>query len=131
MAYWTIRAYGNASGRDVFCREYRSQLTDTRAEFRAKVNLLKSQPTIEGWSRINGFDRLSKQYRELGKLRFKADNAQHRPLGFFGPHKRTFTLLVWATERDGKYYPPGVRGTALDRMAAVIANPELAYDADF
>jgi hypothetical protein len=74
---------------------------------------------------------LSKQYRELGKLRFKAGNAQHRPLGFFGPGVSEFTLLIWATERDGKYHPPGVRDTALERMNRIKDGKAQVYEFDF
>jgi hypothetical protein len=70
-------------------------------------------------------------YRGIGKLRVKTADAAHRPLGFFGPHQGCFTLLVWATERDGKFDPPSVLGTALQRMQAVLADHRLADECDF
>jgi hypothetical protein len=42
-----------------------------------------------------------------------------------------FTLLVWATERDREYAPPGIRDTALERMELVIADPTRAHEFDF
>ena len=131
MAYWTIKCYCNAQGRDLFDKEYTGQSAAVRAEFRATLNGLKDQPDITGWSRPNGFDRLSGKYRELGKLRFKADRIQQRPLGFFGPEKNEFTLLVWATERDGDYHPPDVRETALKRMKEVLKEPTRAHECNF
>jgi len=114
----------------VFCGEYAEQTAEARANFRATLNILTAQPTIEGWCRPNGFDRLAgkkhKPYRELGKLRFKTRDAAHRPLGFFGPYSGAFTLLIWATERDGDFWPPSVLDTALQRMKAVKQNPGLA-----
>jgi hypothetical protein len=92
---------------------------------------LRAETVIQGWCRENGFDRLSSKYRDLGKLRFLADRVQHRPLGFFGPTRGDFTLLVWATERDGKWDPPGVRDTALSRMELVITDPGRAHEFDF
>src|SRR5258708_285897 len=100
---WTIGAYQRPNGRRVFVEEYASQSTAVKAEFRAVLNELRHQDGIDGWCRPNGFDRLSGEYRALGKLRFKVLNVQHRPLGFFGPFPDTFTLLAWATERDKKY----------------------------
>jgi len=129
VAYWTIRAYGSAS-RSIFLQQYDDQLADARAKFRTVMNVLRDQPRIEGWSRENGFDRLSGQFRQLGKFRFKADQVQHRPLGFFGPRQMTYTLLIWATERDGSYYPAGVRDTALARMEKIRQDPELAHAFD-
>jgi len=127
-----IRCYRNESGNDLFAKAYREQSPAVRAKFRAILNGLRAQPAIEGWSRPNGFDRLNgKKYRELGKLRFKVEKVQHRPLGFFGPSEMTFTLLVWATERDDKFDPPDVRDTALQRMYWVKQNPERSCECDF
>ena len=41
-----------------------------------------------------------------------------------------FTFLIWATERDDKFDPPGVRDTALDRMRLVQTFPEMARKDD-
>jgi hypothetical protein len=131
MPPWVIRCFCNARGEALFDEAYREQLPEARAKFRATLNGLKAQPGIEGWCRPNGFDRLSGKYRQLGKIRFQAVKVQHRPLGFFGPTSRTFTLLVWATERDGKFDPPNVREVALERMKLVINNPERSREFDF
>lgn len=132
MASWTIRCYLSGSGRDLFDADLRDQTVQAQAEFRSVLNGLRDEPGIEGWNRPNGFDRLSGKFRELGKLRFKANGVQHRPLGFFGPHNRTFTLLIWATERDGEWDPPNVRETALQRMKLVKNKPEEAsHECDF
>ena len=131
MAIWGIRFFRTAKGRQEFLAEYERQSADVRANFRAIVNGLRDQPDITGWARYNNFDRLSREYRALGKFRLKVQNVQHRPLGYFGPGLKTYTLLVWATERDGDYAPPGVRDTALRRMKMVENNPELADECDF
>jgi hypothetical protein len=123
---WEIRAYGNVRRR-LFEEDFTDLPLPVRAEFRAVLNGLRDQP-IEGWIRPAGFDRLGGQYRELGKLRFKVGNVQHRPLGFFGPGQRQFALLIWATERDQKYDPPGVRDTALSRMNEIKAGRAVAYE---
>ena len=131
MPEWEVRCFCNARGDDLFDRDYSDKSAKAKAEFRATLNGLLAQNEIAGWSRPNGFDRLSGKYRELGKLRCKAENVQHRPLGFFGPERRVFTLLIWATERDGKFSPPGVRDTALRRMAEVRDNPRRANECNF
>jgi hypothetical protein len=131
MPTWVVRCFRAAGGADLFDRDYSRQVVEVRAEFRATLNGLLAQEDITGWSRPNGFDRLSGKYRELGKLRFKVAKVQHRPLGFFGPERKTFTLLIWATERDGKYDPPNVRDTALRRMAQVKQNPRRADECNF
>ena len=131
MPIWAIRFFCTRAGRREFLREYERQSAKVRAEFRATVNGLRDQPDITGWARYNGFDRLSREYRALGKFRFNVENVQHRPLGYFGPGPKTYTLLVWATERDGDYAPRGVRDTALRRMGMVEHDPRLADECDF
>jgi len=131
MPPWRVRCFANARGDDLFDRDYRAQTPEVRAEFRAVLNGLLFQEDITGWCRPNGFDRLSGKYRELGKLRFKVANVQHRPLGFFGPERKMFTLLIWSTERDGKFNPPNVRDTALDRMNQVLRDRERANECNF
>jgi len=131
MPTWAVRCFHSAGGGDLFDRDYSRQGPEVRAEFRATLNGLLAQEDISGWCRPNGFDRLSGKYRELGKLRFKVANVQHRPLGFFGPERRTFTLLIWSTERDGKFDPPTVRDTALRRMTEIKQNPRRARECNF
>ena len=131
MPVWGIRFFRTAKGRSQFLEEYDRQPAAVRAEFRATMNGLRDQPTIAGWSRPNGFDRLSGEYRELGKFRFKVRNVQYRPLGFFGPGQKEYTLLAWATERDDKFDPRGIRDTALRRRAMVLSDPGLADECDF
>jgi len=134
MARWEIRCFQGDRGRPEFCDAYADQPARARAEFRATLNGLRDQPTVEGWSRANGFDLLNgkkyAKYRGIGKLRFQASGVQHRPLGFLGPRPGMFTLLIWATERDGEFHPPGVLDRALSRMNRVLRNPELADECD-
>lgn len=129
MPRWALRGYGNGR-RTLFEEEDPKQTAVARAEFRAIWNGLRDQ-ALENWTRPAGFDMLSGNYRELGKLRFKASNAHHRPLGFFGPGAKEFTFLAWATERDRKFDPPGIRETALDRMRAIKEGRAEAYEFDY
>jgi hypothetical protein len=134
MAAWEVRCFHNERGRDLFCEAYAARTVAARANFRATLNGLRHQPNIEGWCRRNGFDLLTgkkyQRYRGLGKVRVKTADAAHRPLGFFGPGPAAFTLLAWATERDGEFDPPNILETALRRMQAVRANPGLADECD-
>src|ERR1700731_4020345 len=98
-------------------------------EFRATINLLRDRALRADWCRPD-FDMLGGKHRDIGKLRFKASRAQHRPLGFFGPFPQTFTLLTWATERDREFAPPEVLDRALNRMKLVIENPTRAHEFD-
>ena len=129
MPAWMVRCFHSVHGSDLFCKDYEKQTVKAKAEFRSTLSSLLAQPDIEGWRRPE-FDRLKGRYHKLGKLRFSANNVKHRPLGFFLPGERVFVLLIWATERDWKFDPPDVRDTAMERMTAVLADPERATDCD-
>lgn len=55
----------------------------------------------------------------LGKLRWKANGIQYRPIGFFGPGSGQFTLLIGAEERNRKWVPKDAPEQAARRMATV------------
>ncbi|MGB9429195.1 MAG: hypothetical protein WCC11_04865 [Gammaproteobacteria bacterium] len=62
------------------------------------------------------FKRLSgKAYKDLGEIRFKADNVQHRIIGMNGPAEGTYTLLIGCTHKDNIYEPPNALVTAVQR----------------
>lgn len=60
----------------------------------------------------------------LIEIRFKAEKVQHRPLGFYGPLILEFTIVFFATERDGEFNPPNSCATALGRKTIVYGNRE-------
>ncbi len=68
--------------------------------------------------------------RELGELRFKADK-QYRILGFFGPARSDFTLLVGASKKGNNYDPRNALQTALERMREVKADGRRCRVCDF
>lgn len=59
-------------------------------------------------------------FREFFEFRFKADKTQQRPIGFFGPDRSRFTLLIWATEKGSQFVPPGTIDTCGTRRAGVL-----------
>jgi hypothetical protein len=61
-------------------------------------------------------------YAGLGKLRFKANRIQYRPIGFFGPRVGQFTLLIGAEERGGRWNPRDAPTQALGRKSTVEAD---------
>ena len=76
------------------------------------------QRSRDDWLRPH-FDMLSgKKWRELGEIRFKVDK-QYRILGFFGPGRAEFTMLVGSSKKGKNYDPRNALDTALDRMREV------------
>jgi hypothetical protein len=84
------------------------------------LEYLVQRPRNE-WRRPE-FDLLSGKMRAIGEIRLKVDNKQYRILGFFGPGRSDFTLLVGSTKKGKTYNPTGTLETALKRMSDVIAD---------
>lgn len=59
-------------------------------------------------------------YREFFEIRFKSENTQQRPIGYFGQERGHFTLLIWATEKGSKFVPPEAVETCDKRRNSII-----------
>ena len=59
--------------------------------------------------------------RAIGEIRFKVDK-QYRILGYFGPGKSDFTMLIGSSKKGKNYDPVSALETALDRMANVMSD---------
>lgn len=53
------------------------------------------------------------------EIRFKAGGVQQRPLGFYGPNRMQFTILVCAIEKNNRFVPPDAIAIAENRKAEV------------
>lgn len=96
LALWTIRCYVSPSGRDMIDDWNRRQSDEVQAAVDVALEYLVQRPRKE-WRRPE-FDLLSGKMREVGEIRFKVDK-QYRILGFFGPSRSDFTLLVGASKK--------------------------------
>jgi hypothetical protein len=117
VALWTFRCYISPSGRDVIGDWYGCQTAAVQAGIDVVLEYLRQCPRDE-WRRPD-FDLLSGKMREIGEIRLKVDK-QYRILGFFGPSRSEFTLLIGASKRGNKYCPKEACETALRRMAQII-----------
>jgi hypothetical protein len=81
------------------------------------------------WRRPD-FDLLSGKMKGVGEIRFKVDK-QYRILGFFGPGRNDFTMLIGASKKGSSYDPQSTLESALDRMAQVKADGRRCCVRDF
>jgi hypothetical protein len=86
------------------------QSDEVQATMAVALEYLVQRPRNE-WRRPE-FDLLSGKLREIGEIRFKVDK-QYRILGFFGPSRSDFTLLVGASKKGSNYDPKNALDTAL------------------
>jgi len=106
-------------GRDMIDDWYNRQSDDVQGAVDVALEFLSQRPRLE-WRRPE-FDLLSGKLRSIGEIRLKVDK-QYRILGFFGPGRSDFTMLIGSSKKGKNYDPTNTMETALDRMAHVIAD---------
>jgi hypothetical protein len=119
LALWTFRCYVSPTGRDMIDDWYGRQSDEVQGAVDVALEYLGQRPRSD-WRRPE-FDLLSGKMRAIGEIRFKVDKP-YRILGFFGPNRSDFTMLIGCSKKGKNYDPPGTFETALDRMAHVIAD---------
>jgi len=122
---WRFLDYVNARGQN----EIRDWLVSLPKKAQAKIdNRILTLRAYEGpWppqyvSALTG-------YEGIYELRVVASGVQYRPLGFFGPGEREFTLLIGAVEK-GKL-SRSVCETACRRRQEVLADRSRTREHEF
>jgi hypothetical protein len=128
VALWTVRCYVSPSGRDMIDDWHGRQSDEVQATMAVALEYLVQRPRNE-WRRPE-FDLLSGKLREIGEIRFKVDK-QYRILGFFGPSRSDFTLLVGASKKGSNYDPKNALDTALGRMKQIRNDGRRSRVCDF
>ncbi|WP_124472238.1 hypothetical protein [Burkholderia contaminans] len=125
---WWLRDHTSASERREVRSDYERASEAVRAAFDVQWELLSARPR-ERWTRPDAAKlRPEKKggYREFFEFRFFEDNVQQRPLGYFGPGDKHFTLLIWATEKGNRFIPPEAVGTCEHRRNGIIGGTSSA-----
>ena len=111
-------SYVTTGGRSVVKDWYNEQSTRVKAKFTVRLDYLLSADRMD-WKRepygnLTGSD-------GLGEIRFETDKVQQRPLGFFGPGDRQFTILFHAIEKGDKLKPKKSQSIAQKRKDAILS----------
>src|SRR5205807_6402922 len=91
LELWTFRCYVSPTGLNMIDQWYKRQSDEVQAALTVALEYLLQRPRNE-WRRPE-FDLLSGKFRDIGEIRLKVDK-QYRILGFFGPARADFTLLI-------------------------------------
>lgn len=119
---WWLRDHKSASGKREVREDYDRASDDLQAAFDAHWEYLEVRPRDQ-WVRPAAHKLRPEGkngYREFFEFRFKAENTQQRPLGFFGPSSKQFTLLIWAIEKGSKFSPLGAVSTCESRRNSIL-----------
>lgn len=119
-----IYDYVDGSGENVIETWMRSIGVKSKAAINNKMEHILAQTPQDQWH-LSRVAAKRKGEPDIWEIKVKADNSQWRPLGFFGPERGVFTLLVGALEKGDKLQPPNVPAVAQTRKLNVQSNPAI------
>jgi len=100
MAGWTIFDYLAENGQN----EIRAWIDSLPKKAQVKIDtILRHLEATPVWSPQYISDR--EDCDGIYELRIVSGGVQYRPLGYFGPQRREFTLLMGAIEKGGRLEP--------------------------
>jgi hypothetical protein len=97
---------------------YEAQYEDVKEAFETRLKFLLALPE-DGWDRPAVGQLRRKECKGLFEIVISMPDVEHRPIGYFSG-KMEFTIVAFATERDGKFDPKTVCETA-QRLVTEIA----------
>src|SRR5882672_2844489 len=112
---WTFRDFLDGHGRNVIT----PWLDELPPKAKAKINArLRHLAIDDHWphpfvKKLGGYDVYEITVQHFG--------IQYRPLGFYGPQRAEFTLLLGAIEQGDRIRPPAAFDTAAERRKLVLA----------
>lgn len=121
MGVWTFRTYVSPQGDEEVTTWYAAQTPTIQAAFDQRVrNLSQMQP--HEW-REPYTKQLEGPCDGLVEIRFKADRVQQRPVGFYGPDRMEFTIVLMAREIGDRFEPQDACEIAQARKTDVLGDP--------
>jgi hypothetical protein len=116
---YKIKCYVDHRDRNEVQEVYDDGTAELQAEFEVAMSYLRELGRQE-WTRPKAAKlNKCKEFKDFFEIRFKADNLQQRPIGYFGPGKDEFTILIWVTEKGGKLIPETWCSTATNRKKQI------------
>jgi hypothetical protein len=101
---WTFLEYVGANGRGVIRDWFNTLPHGTRQRVAVAVDTLVEELEIldcDAFDRSHGVGQLRHQCADYFELIVRVDKVQYRPIGYYGPDRREFTLLGMSTEKGG------------------------------
>jgi hypothetical protein len=125
---WRILDYVTDRGENEIKEWINSLPAQAQAKIDQRIILLRTWPA-KIWppqyvSALRG-------YKDIYEFRVVSSGVQYRPLGCYGPAAREYTLLIGATEKGGRFQPPGVCETAVKRRAVILHDGSRVCDHEF
>jgi hypothetical protein len=112
MASWRLKGLVDrrSVNQTVVDQWFRLQSEDVQIAFTTRMKFLRGLPA-DGWDRPYVGQLRWKECKGLYEIVISVENVEHRPIGYFsGPME--FTIVAFATERDGRFEPKTICATA-------------------
>lgn len=109
---WTFKTYVSPTGRNDV------QSTVDKLDEGVLQHLLTRIRYLANTDKIDWHEPQAKKLagvKDVYEIRFQANKIQWRPLGYFGPGKNEFTILLWASHKQNIYTPAEAIDTASKR----------------
>lgn len=116
MKLWTFTEYVSFGGRGVISEWVKKDIEIlAKIEFHITLTFLELAPR-DLWTRPE----YSPLDSEIGEIRFKANNLQHRVFGFFISDEFKYVMLKGSTKKGSLYTPKDAIKTARERKDDII-----------
>ena len=124
MKLWTFKEFVTLGGRGVITQWVSKELEmEAENDFHSILRYLEVTPR-DLWVRpdYSPFD------AEIGEIRFKANNLQHRVFGFFLMEVKQYVMLAGSQKKGKTYDPRDVVETARKRRKLVLADRSCIHE---
>jgi hypothetical protein len=117
MKCWIFRDYLSHRGSNEIREWIDSLPMNAQVKIDRRISYLEATRNFEPQyvSALKGYD-------GIYELRIACSGVQYRPLGFYGPERGEFTILIGAVEKDGKLEPRNAAEVAQKRREEVVAD---------
>lgn len=130
MTQWIFKCFLTEHGRDVIDERYSGLSPGAQARFRVIIQHLRDTPQRQ-WNPNIVSPIKGTRYKGLYEIRFQVRNVLYRSLGFFGPKRGNFTLLMPAREQGNEFIPRHALDTAVERMKVVLRDKGRTHECGF
>jgi hypothetical protein len=101
--YWTFKVFINEKGIDVIAKWRAGLPPGDRAWIGVRLTYMRK---IKNWDAHLVKKLQGKKYDPIYEIRISGNNVEYRPLGFYGPGEKDFTLVIGARKKSGKRGKP-------------------------
>jgi hypothetical protein len=116
---WTFKCFKSSSGTNKIRKWLNALPEDDQAKIDATIKQLEIEKKLEDppVKKLTG-------YKYLFEIKIKSGGVQYRPIGYYGPNRKEFTILIGVIKKERKLKPTNAYATACDRIKLIDKDKE-------